>query len=281
MSAPQVIAAFFDLDGTLLRPPSLEWRFISYLLWRDKLSTSNILRWLAHVACSIPSGPRREVEANKQYLSGLPASLAAEWADSLGTGDSSRGSLEIFDEGLKRIQWHQTQNHRVFIVSGSLAPLAIHVASLLPGKVEAIATELAVSASTKARADDSAPRGKWSAAMASAESLRSAIWTGELAGEHMVGAAKRRALQAIATRNHLDLTSCYAYGDSIADGAMLDAVGHPEAVNPSRLLARLARKQNWPASRWSSVENASGKPSPRSMTSESLRGRAAAEPVQP
>ncbi len=32
------IAAFFDLDGTLLAPPSLERRFVRYLRWRGELT---------------------------------------------------------------------------------------------------------------------------------------------------------------------------------------------------------------------------------------------------
>jgi hypothetical protein len=38
MNSPQNVGAFFDLDGTLLPPPSLEWRFIGYLLERDQIS---------------------------------------------------------------------------------------------------------------------------------------------------------------------------------------------------------------------------------------------------
>ena len=39
MNATQKIGAFFDLDGTLLAPPSLEWRFIGYLMERDEIRT--------------------------------------------------------------------------------------------------------------------------------------------------------------------------------------------------------------------------------------------------
>ena len=43
-----------------------------------------------------------------------------------------------------------------------------------------------------------------------------------------------------------DLADCYAYSDSITDLPMLEAVGHPAAVNPDRALRRAARERGWP-----------------------------------
>ena len=43
-----------------------------------------------------------------------------------------------------------------------------------------------------------------------------------------------------------DLADCYAYSDSITDLPMLEAVGHPAAVNPDRALRRAARERDWP-----------------------------------
>jgi phosphoserine phosphatase len=256
VSAPQSIAAFFDLDGTLLAPPSLEWRFMSYLLRSDQLGVSNILRWLSQAGRSLARG--QAVLANKQYVAGLAGSLVADWADSLEKADSGLSRLKLFDEGLDRIEWHQSQNHLVFLVSGTLAPLATCVASRIRGKVGAIASELAVSTGRRPGPDGCAAAARSGEAELFSEKPHPPIWTGQLAGEHMVGAAKCRALRSLAARHHLDLTKCYAYGDSWADRAMLEAVGHPEAVNPSRLLAHFARKQGWPTSRWVAGDTAAG-----------------------
>ena len=46
MNSPERIGAFFDLDGTLLQSPSLEWRFITWLAARDKIGSGEIGRWL-------------------------------------------------------------------------------------------------------------------------------------------------------------------------------------------------------------------------------------------
>ena len=43
----------------------------------------------------------------------------------------------------------------------------------------------------------------------------------------------------------LDLAASWAYSDSGTDLPMLDAVGHPVAVNPETRLAGIARKRGW------------------------------------
>jgi phosphoserine phosphatase len=48
----------------------------------------------------------------------------------------------------------------------------------------------------------------------------------------------------------LDLSLCYAYGDSPGDLQVLGAVGHPTVVNPIRGMAQIARVQNWPIVHW-------------------------------
>jgi HAD superfamily phosphoserine phosphatase-like hydrolase len=261
VSGPQSIAAFFDLDGTLLAPPSLEWRFISYLLWSDELGAANILRWLSQAARSLARGPRQAVLANKQYVAGLAESLVADWADSLEKADSCLSRLQLFEQGLDRIEWHQSQNHLVFLVSGTLAPLATSVASRIGGKVGAIATELATSTGMRPGPDGCAAAARSGEPEAFRRKPHPPVWTGQLASEHMAGAAKCRALRSLAARHDLDLTKCYAYGDSWSDRAMLEAVGHPEAVNPSRLLAQFARKQGWPVSQWVPGDRCAGRDS--------------------
>jgi HAD superfamily hydrolase (TIGR01490 family) len=212
------IGAFFDLDGTLMPKPSLEWRFLSHLLERDEITSAAVLRWLGNWAGTVLREPRAAVDGNKSYLAGLRESLASDWANSL-----EPGSMPMFSEGLARIEWHVTQQYQVFFVSGTLAPLACAIARSLPGHIEVIASELEVC------------RG---------------YWTGRLAGEHMSGKAKWRAVHALAEKHGLRLDLSYAYGDQIADLPMLEAVGHPFVVNPGARLRRVARKRGWPICHW-------------------------------
>jgi phosphoserine phosphatase len=44
----------------------------------------------------------------------------------------------------------------------------------------------------------------------------------------------------------LDLDQCWAYSDSASDLPMLEAVGHPVAVNPDAKLERVAGQRGWP-----------------------------------
>jgi alcohol-forming fatty acyl-CoA reductase len=208
MKAPAQVGAFFDLDGTLLPAPSLEWRFIAWLAARDEIDGGHLARWLRHFARNIWRDPYAATFENKSYLCGLRESLAAEWEGSLGAD-----SLRCFASGIERLAWHQAQGHRVFLVSGTLGPLARAAARRLPGPIESCASEL------------EACDGRW---------------TGRLAGEHLRGEAKERAVQRLAARHDLDLGESCAYGNCLADLPMLEAVGHPVAVNPEVGLERIA-----------------------------------------
>jgi hypothetical protein len=59
------------------------------------------------------------------------------------------------------------------------------------------------------------------------------------------GESKAEAIQEIAEAEGIDLSESYAYSDSITDRPMLEAVGHPVAVNPDRDLRKLAEKRGW------------------------------------
>jgi hypothetical protein len=60
------------------------------------------------------------------------------------------------------------------------------------------------------------------------------------------GPNKAAAMRELAEAAGYDLADCYAYSDSITDLPMLEAVGHPAAVNPDRALRRAARERGWP-----------------------------------
>lgn len=223
-SGASAIGAFFDIDGTLLPGPSLEWRFIAYLLAHDEIPTANARRWLAQAARTCLVHPRAAIFSNKRYLAGLRESLVADWEKSL----EARGGkpLSFSPGGLQQIAWHLAQRHRVFLVSGTLEPLA-HVAerriTYAPERLGVCATRLEV-------------RGDY--------------WTGRIGGEHMSGGAKARALRGLAERHGLALERSYAYGNSIKDAAMLDLAGHPRAVNPSWRLTDFALSRGWEIRAW-------------------------------
>ena len=72
------------------------------------------------------------------------------------------------------------------------------------------------------------------------------VYTGRLAGPFCYGEGKVDAIGELARWEGLDLAQCYAYSDSASDLPMMEAVGHPVAVNPDGKLERIAHRRGWP-----------------------------------
>jgi HAD superfamily hydrolase (TIGR01490 family) len=70
-------------------------------------------------------------------------------------------------------------------------------------------------------------------------------YTGEV-DYYAAGPTKAEAARELAAQRDYDLSSSYAYSDSISDVPLLEVVGHPTAVNPDRGLRRIAAEQDWP-----------------------------------
>jgi phosphoserine phosphatase len=248
----QNIAAFFDLDGTILPAPSLEWRFIIHLLERDAIATPHVARWLAHFAKNILRSPHQAIDSNKHYLAGINTSLANDWERALPPATSRENSLPLFQQALRRIAWHHTQGHQIFLITGAPAPLAKiaarQIAQRLEAPVEVRATELEVASTS--RPCQSRPHSSAVAWHGHSWLCSSNQWTGRLASEHMSNQAKAHALIAAAATNNLALTKSYAYGNTLADIPMLESVGHSRAVNPTKRLAQIAFDHRWPILTW-------------------------------
>ena len=75
--------------------------------------------------------------------------------------------------------------------------------------------------------------------------VKDGVYTGKPTGLFVYRSDKARAIRQLAEREGIDLDASYAYSDSESDLPMLQAVGHPVAVNPDRELARVAREQGW------------------------------------
>jgi len=71
-------------------------------------------------------------------------------------------------------------------------------------------------------------------------------YTGTIAGEFVWGKGKLAAVREWAEEHGVDLGRSYAYSDSRYDTPLLEAVGHPTAVNPDPGLLALAIRRRWP-----------------------------------
>lgn len=230
------IGAFFDIDGTLLGSPSLERRLQRYLRWRGELTAAHGLKWLAEFLRLAKRGWTPATDGNKAHLAGISASIVEAFTASL-----ARQPIAFFPGALMRLEWHAAQGHRIFLVSGTLQPLAEAVARQLLLRVTPCATQLEIVGGR---------------------------YTGRVVGDAVCGLAKARALERLAVEHRLDLGRSYAYGDSRGDRWMLGRVGQPAAVNPAMGLAQIARWRGWPVLLWREE-----KPTPRRRVEKLQRSR--------
>src|SRR5260370_4756549 len=129
-------AAFFDLDGSLLPGPSRERRFLRFLFERGEWSPVSLARWFGRflgTAAFGENGARgeqfvRAIHGNKLYWKNIRAASAEHFL-------SEAAAPEFFPEGLVRIAWHAAQSHRIFLVTGTLRPLAESMAKKLHSRL--------------------------------------------------------------------------------------------------------------------------------------------------
>ena len=231
------VAAFFDVDGTLFPKPSLESRFFLLLRRRKQIPLRNYLLWFSEALRLAPQGLQHALQANKAYLSGIPSLekvLGRDWQREWAKTAMHRKAME-------RAAWHARQGHLLFLVTGTLEPLALHAASLLKTALREMGCATAVHV------------------CATQLGLQNGRWSGQIVGAAMYGRAKAQAIRQLEKDWRLDLAQCSAYGDSANDRWMLESVGRPYAVNPSRGLRRIARLSHWPVIVWRDGATLSGK----------------------
>jgi HAD superfamily hydrolase (TIGR01490 family) len=71
------------------------------------------------------------------------------------------------------------------------------------------------------------------------------VYTGRLDGAFAYGEGKAARLREFAAEHAIELADSWAYSDSASDLPMLEAVGHPVAVNPDSQLAEVAKREGW------------------------------------
>jgi len=123
----------------------------------------------------------------------------------------------IYQEALDLMEHHRLAGDLVYLVSAAPEEIVLPLADLL-GVDGAVASAAEV---------DSGGR-----------------YTGRMAF-YAYGPAKAAAVRRLAESERIDLALSTAYSDSATDAPMLEAVGHPVAVNPDRALARIARERGW------------------------------------
>ena len=211
-------AAFFDLDKTVIARASMA--AFGHTFYRGGLiSRRTVLRALVSQLVYLHLG------ASEQKLARIRESVLAMtrgW-DQTQVSSLVREALDevvepiIYAEAIELIDQHRAAGRRTYIVSASPEEIVQPLAEYL-GVDGAIASRAVVDLDGR--------------------------YTGEMAF-YNYGPFKADAIRSLVLFESIDLSGSYAYSDSYTDVPMLEAVGHPVAVNPDRVLARLARERGW------------------------------------
>lgn len=216
-------AAFFDLDGTVVASD-----IVRYGIEIRTAERSRAGRWL-WIAGFLPRVPwylaldalsrARFQRAFYRLYAGLAADELERRVAAL-LEDYVRPRVR--PEALRRIRRHASLGQPVVLVTGSVRAIAEPIAAHL-GVREVLAPRLEVA------------HGEV---------------TGRLVDEPLAGERKAEAIADWAARAGVDLDQSHAYGDSLDDVPMLEAVGRAAVVNPGRRLLDRALALGWEILEW-------------------------------
>ncbi len=212
-------AAFFDVDGTLIRKDSQALEAY-YLLKQGPLSLG-LLFWMVITYGAIQLArlgwisPARQ---NAVYLRTHRGRTRDDLARQAQIIFSKEIEAQFMDQALALIDRHRRQGDMIVLVSATtdhlLKPLADKV-----GADKLFSTILEFDS-----------RG---------------YCTGRAKGKICIQEEKQAIIQRFARDHDLDLSTCHAYSDHHVDIPMLSAVGYPAVINPTAKLADHAQKKNW------------------------------------
>jgi HAD superfamily hydrolase (TIGR01490 family) len=214
------VAAFFDIDNTIMRGASI-FQLARGAYARKLLSRGDLVGFAVDQLKFLSEGTEDMdvmVEATEAALSFAKGRTVAE-IEQLGA--------EIYDDGIRGKIWpgtialaqrHLAAGERVWLVSATPVELSRVIAERLG----------------------------FTGAMGTISEIVDGVYTGKLVGHPLHGVAKAAALRALAAREGLDLSQCYAYSDSNNDLPMLTEVGRAIAVNPDSQLRQAAVENRWP-----------------------------------
>jgi HAD superfamily hydrolase (TIGR01490 family) len=207
-------AAFFDLDRTLLRRSSAL-ALAGSFRERGIISRTQAAKAAAWQLLFVMRGASHETvrRAAEDGLLVLRGHTPDELRELVAQAMEPVLRPLVYAEPLDLVEQHRARGEPVYIVSASLQEI-----------VDAIAEDLG-----------------FDGALGTICEVKDGKYTG-------------RALRALHAENKaaavrelgFDLDACTAYSDSHTDLPLLEAVGHPVAVNPDRALRRIAAERAWP-----------------------------------
>lgn len=221
-------AAFFDVDGTIVRGTIAHY----YAYFRCRRMNPTLAKiWYAFFVAKcgyyLLLDKVNRNTLNRVFYRGYRGLPADEIKSMAMDCHCDIVQPNTFPDAVKCIRQHLHDEHLVVLVTGSLdfivAPLA-----------HELRTPYVIATSLKEH------NGRF---------------TGELTTAPLARQEKARRMMLFAEQEKIDLRKSFAYGDSIADLPMLEAVGSPAAVSPDGALEKLAEKRGWPIHRWTVADN--------------------------
>ena len=204
-------AAFFDLDKTVIAKSSTL-AFSRSFYQGGLINRRAVLRSAyAQFVYLVGGADHDQMERMREYLSGLVTGWEVKAVKDI-VAETLHTIVDpiVYDEAVTLIDEHHLAGRDVVIVSS--------IGEML-GADRVVATRMVV--------------GK----------------DGRFDGSiefYAYGDTKAAAIRELAEAEGYDLTRSYAYSDSATDLPMLEAVGHPYAVNPDRALRKTAAERGWP-----------------------------------
>jgi HAD superfamily hydrolase (TIGR01490 family) len=211
-------AAFFDLDKTILAKSS-SFAFARPFYRSGLIGRTDVVRSAYAQFVYLASGADHDqMEAMREYMSKMVTGWEVEKVQAI-VAETLDEIIDpvVFAEAVDLIDQHRAAGHDIVIISSSGTDIVEPIGARL-GADLAIGTQVAVE------------EGKY---------------TGEILF-YAYGEGKAAAMHDLATERGYDLNACFAYTDSHTDLPMLEAVGHPFAVNPDTELRRIATERAWP-----------------------------------
>ena len=219
MSANTPVAAFFDLDKTIIATSS------AFAFGKEFLHNGMITRqeawdlYLSKAQYMLVGQSSEKMDSTRDALAQMVAGWEVDDIQRI-TRETLREVVApaIYAEARELIDAHRAKGHHIIIISASAKILVEPIAQEL-GVDTVVATEMAIE-------------------------------NGKLTGEitrYLKGEAKAEAVRQFAADHNFDLDASFAYSDSATDIPMLELVGNPVAVNPDRALKKHALANGWQA----------------------------------
>lgn len=210
-------AAFFDLDKTLMEGSSA-FHFGRAAYRAGMMSRRQLARdaW-ANVRFRLKGSTDEGTDTLKRRVLEAIAGQRVQDLARLGPEVLAGILPRVYPQMLREAWEHQDAGRRAYIVTAASQELAGTLARVLV----------------------------FDGGIGARSEMRDGVYTGRPAGPFTYRDGKADAIRELAAAEGIDLAQSYAYSDSESDLPMLEAVGHPVAVNPDSELERVARERGW------------------------------------